>query len=114
MEAYIGALIGGLIFGLLIWFVSKLNIGLHVDNYLWAVTLGFLISAFTRFVFVVLPEASIIVSAIIGVVTTAVTIFVAASRLKGIRTDGFMGAIATAVAIGVVELIIAALLLEAA
>lgn len=114
MEAYIGALIGGLIFGLLIWVISKLNIGLRIDGYLWAVTLGFLISAWNRFVFELLPDANIFVSALIGVLATAVIIFLVARFFKQIETRGFMGALAAAIAIGVAELIIAALLLEVA
>lgn len=113
MAAFIGAVIGALIFGILIWFIARLNIGLSVDGIGAAIILGALISIVNRAVFEGISEPNILISAAIGVAVTALVIFIAGRLLPYIKTDGIMGALVAAVAIGVVELIIAALLLEA-
>lgn len=106
MTAIIGALIGALIFGLVIWIVAKLNLGIEVDSYLWAVTAGAVISAFSNFAAAVVPDLSGIIGAIVSLVVAAIVIIVSDKILKGMRVNGFTGAIVAAIAIGVFQFII--------
>lgn len=46
----IGYAVGALFFGLIIWIVSKLNLGLRVDTYWWAVALVIWISVISNII----------------------------------------------------------------
>ncbi len=99
VAGFVGAVIGALIFGLIIWIIGKLNLGIQLKNYWWAVTLGILISAFTNFLHVLVPDTNAIISGILGIVVTALVITVSANRLKGIQSRGFAGALVAAISI---------------
>lgn len=110
----IGGVIGALIFGLVIWVIAKLGLGIEVDSYGWAVAAGVLISAFSNLFAIIIPDISGILGAIVSLVVAAVVILISDKILRGMRTKGFTGALVAALAIGVVQFVFLTLLLTAA
>ena len=106
----IGGVIGALIFGLVIWVIAKLGLGIEVDSYGWAVAAGVIISAFSNFFATIIPDISGILGAIISLVVAAIVILLSDKILRGMRTKGFTGAIVAAISIGVVQFIFLVLL----
>lgn len=114
VESIIAALIGGLVFGLLIWIIAKLGLGIEVDSYWWAVIAGLLISAFSNLAATIIPDVSGIVGAIISLVVAALIIMLSDKILKGMRAKGFVGALVAAIAISVVQFVVLTLIVTAA
>ena len=118
MEALIGLIVGiaisAVISGFIIWVVSKLKLGLHVDSFWWAMAAGLLIGAATNVITHFVPIGNEIVQVIVNLVVAAAVIFACGSLLKGMTVDGFSGALLAAVAIAVVSFLLLLLLLGGA
>mgnify|MGYP001818136561 FL=1 len=106
MEALVGIIIGillsAVVSGLIIWIVSKLNLGLQVENFWWAMLAGLLIGLFTNLVMRVVPIGNDLIHLIVNLVVSAGVIFACGALLKGMTVKGFGGAILAAVAIAIV------------
>lgn len=118
MEALIGAIIGillaAIVSGVIIWIVGKLNLGLQVDNFGWAVLAGILIGFFTNLLSKLIPTTDGIIQLVINLVISAVVIFASGALLKGMTVKGYSGALIAAVAIAVINFLLVFLLLGGA
>jgi len=114
MEAIIGLIIGILIAavvsGVIIWLVSKLNVGLSVNSFGWAMLAGLFIGAISNLLNHLLPGMNEILSMIIQLVISAAVILLAGKLFSGVKVDGFKGALIAAVAISVVGFVLAFIL----
>lgn len=88
----------------MIWLLSKLNLGLKVDNFGWAILAGVVIGILTNFPMHFLPELGVAVKAVIGFVVAAVAIYVSGQFLKGLTVKGFGGALLAAAVIVLINL----------
>ena len=115
MESLVGLIIGivlsAFVAGLIIWIVSKLNLGLRVDSFGWAMLAGLLIGLATNLIMQVVPAGNDIVHIVVNLVVTAAVILACGSLLKGMTVNGFGGALLAAVAIAVVGFLLALVLL---
>ena len=111
MEAIIGLIIGILIAavvsGVIIWLVSKLNVGLSVNSFGWAMLAGLFIGAISNLLNHLLPGMNEILSIIIQLVISAAVILLAGKLFSGVTVVGFKGALIAAVAIAVVGFVLA-------
>ena len=111
MEAIVGLIIGTLIAavlsGVIIWLVSKLNVGLSVNSFGWAMLAGLFIGAITNFLNHLLPGMNEIVTMVIHLFIAAAVILAAGKLFSGVNVDGFKGALIAAVAIAVVGFVLA-------
>jgi putative membrane protein len=114
LATIIGGVIGALIFGVIIWLIAKLGLGIEVDSYWWAVTAGAVISAFSNLAATIVPEMSGIVGAIVSLVVAAIVILISDKILRGMRVKGFTGALVAAIAISVVQFVVLTLVIVAA
>ena len=118
MEALVGIIIGisisAVVSGLIIWVVSKLNLGLQVENFWWAMLAGLLIGLFTNLVMRFVPIGNDLIHLVVNLVISAGVIFACGALLKGMTVKGFGGAILAAVAISIVGFAFAALVLGGA
>ncbi len=118
MEALVGIIIGillsAVVSGLIIWIVSKLNLGLQVENFWWAMLAGLLIGLFTNLVMRVVPIGNDLIHLIVNLVVSAGVIFACGALLKGMTVKGFGGAILAAVAIAIVGFALVTLVLGGA
>ncbi len=110
MEAIIGLIIGiviaALISGVVIWIVSKFNVGLSVDNFGWAMLAGLFIGAITSLINSFVPGSEGIISALVHLVVSAAVILLAGNVLSGVKVDGFKGALIAAILMAVVSLVL--------
>lgn len=111
MEAIVGLIIGALIAafvsGVIIWLVGKLNVGLSVNSFGWAMLAGLFIGAITNFLNHLLPGMNEVLAMVIHLVIAAAVILLAGKLFSGVNVDGFKGALIAAVAIAVVGLLLA-------
>ena len=111
MEAIVGLIIGILIAavvsGVIIWLVGKLNVGLSVKSFGWAMLAGLFIGVITNFLNHLLPGMNAILAMVIQLVIAAAVILLAGKLFSGVSVDGFKGALIAAVAIAVVGFILA-------
>lgn len=118
MEALVGIIIGivlsAVVSGLIIWIVSKLNLGLQVENFWWAMLAGLLIGLFTNLVMRVVPIGNDLIHLVVNLVVSAGVIFACGALLKGMTVKGFGGAILAAVAIAIVGFALVTLVLGGA
>jgi putative membrane protein len=107
VAALIGSAIGAVISGLIIWIIGKLNLGLEVENFGWAIIAGVLIAVLTSLIIQVLGNFNVITTgfmgAVIWVVAAASVIVSSGSFLKGLKVNGYTGALIAAVAIAVIN-----------
>ena len=110
MEAIIGLIFGILIAavvsGVIIWLVSKLNIGLSVDSFGWAMLAGLFIGAITNLLNRLLPGMNEILTMVIHLLISAGVILLAGNLFSGVKVNGFKGALIAAVAIAVVGFVL--------
>lgn len=106
----IGILIGAVISGAIIWLVSKLNIGLSVDSFGWAMAAGLFIGALTNVFNHMLPGMNEFITLVVHLVISAGVILLAGKAFSGVNVKGFKGALIAAVAIAVVGFILTLLL----
>ena len=111
MEALVGLIIGILIAavvsGLIIWLVSKLNIGLTVSSSGWAMLAGLFIGSITNLLSQTMPGMNPAVTMVIHLVISAAVILLAGKLFSGVKVDGFKGALIAAVAIAAVGFVLA-------
>ena len=112
----IGALLGGLFAGFIIWVVGKLGLGMEVDGFRPAFIAAFVIAILSavihwiwQAVFNYTPPAGW-GGAIINLVTSAIVLQSAGNWVKGLRVKGFRGAIVASLAIAAVQLLLGLLL----
>ena len=106
LGALVGIVIAGVFSGILIWVVSKLNLGLSVDGFLSAFIAGVAIAILGGVINWGLAAIGLqldpgIVSAIVHLIVAALVIYLAGSLLKGLTVNGFGGALVAAIAIAV-------------
>jgi len=111
MEALVGLIIGILIAavvsGVIIWLVSKLNIGLTVSSFGWAMLAGLFIGAITNLLSQMMTGMNPAVTMVIHLVISAAVILLAGKVFSGVKVDGFKGALIAAVAIAAVGFVLA-------
>ena len=98
----IGILISAFVSGLIIWIVSKFDLGLHVDSFGWAMLAGLLIGAATNVARHLVPSTDGILGLLVNLVISAAVILACGALLKGLTVRGYKGALIAAVSIAVV------------
>jgi putative membrane protein len=106
----IGILIGAVLSGAIIWLVSKLNIGLTVNSFGWAMLAGLFIGTLTNLFNHLLPGMNEVITMVIHLVISAGVILLAGKLFSGVNVKGLKGALIAAVAIAVVGFVLALLL----
>jgi putative membrane protein len=106
----IGILIAAVISGVIIWLVSKLDIGLSVDSFGWAMLAGLFIGALTNLFNQMLPGMNEIITMVVHLLISAGVILLAGKLFSGVSVKGFKGALIAAVVIAVVGFGLALLL----
>jgi putative membrane protein len=106
----IGILIGAVISGAIIWIVSKLNMGLSVDNFGWAMVAGLFIGVITTLITYFVPNLSGIIGAVVHLIVSAIVILLAGKAFSGVKVDGFSGALLAAVMMALISFGLALLL----
>jgi putative membrane protein len=110
MEAFlsliIAVLLSALISGFIIWIVSKLNLGLHVDSFGWAMLAGLLIGVINSLVMQFVPGTTGIIHFVVSLLVSAAVIFACGAMLKGLTVKGYVGALIAAVAISAVGILL--------
>lgn len=100
----LGILIASVIAGAVIWLVGKLNVGLTVKNFGWAMLAGLIIGLLSNLITQLIPDiGSGLAGFVISLVVSAVVILVAGKILKGLSVDGFKGALFAAMAIAIIQ-----------
>ena len=98
----IGILIAAVISGVIIWLVGKLNIGLTVKNFGWAMLAGLLIGVLTNIVNQFVVNRGGAVGFVVQLVISALVILASGKMLSGFTVDGFKGALFAAMAIAII------------
>lgn len=112
----IGIVLGAVLNGILIWIVGRLGLGLHVTGPGPALTAGLLVSVlnglftFVWTTFVGYEPASAAMRAILTLLIAAVVLQIAGDRVRGMKVDGFTGALVAAVAMAVFAYLLATML----
>ena len=106
----IGILIGAVLSGAIIWLVSKLNIGLTVNSFGWAMLAGLFVGTLTNLFNHLLPGMNEVITMVIHLVISAGVILLAGKLFSGVNVNGLKGALIAAVAIAVVGFVLALLL----
>jgi putative membrane protein len=99
----IGSLISAVIAGLIIWIVAKLKLGLEVESFAWAMIAGVLIGVVTNLIMQFMTDFGGWGGALVHLVVSAGVILGAGSFLKGLKVNGYTGALIAALAIAVVN-----------
>ncbi|MGD8808791.1 MAG: phage holin family protein [Gammaproteobacteria bacterium] len=110
----IAIVISAFISGLIIWVVSKFDLGLHVDSFGWAMLAGLLIGAITNAIQQFVPATSGVVQILVNLLITAAVIFGCGALLRGLTVRGYAGALVAAVSIAVVGFLLLLLLVGGA
>ena len=119
MGALLGLIIAmviGVVFNaLIIWIVSKLNLGLRVSGFGGAILAAIVIAVVSWVIHWLLGLVGItiaggLVGAIVALIIAAVVLQISDKFLANLEVEGFVGAIIAAIAIGFVHWLIAFLL----
>jgi putative membrane protein len=107
MSTLIGIVVYFLVAAVVIWIVSKLNLGLTVDGYVTAILAAVVIAVVGGVVYWLIGLFNIslgggLCGAIINLIVAAAVLLLSGRFLKGLVVKGFGGAIIAAIAIGVV------------
>ncbi len=113
MAGLIGLLIGtvvvGLVGGVLVWIVSSLGWGLHVDGFGAAFISAIVIAVVSNVVIWLLGSLGLLVAnvglfgALINLIVSAVILLIADRFVAGLQVNGFGGAIIAALGFGVLQ-----------
>ena len=111
----IGILLGALISGFVIWVVGRLGIGLEVSGFGPAYIAAFVIAAVSWVISWLLGVLGInigggFLGALIHLVVAAVVLMISDRFVKGMRVNGFVGALIGALAMAVVAWLVTLLL----
>jgi putative membrane protein len=106
LSAIVSFVVVLLVAALVIWIVSKLNLGLSVDSFMSAIWAALVIALITAVIMWLLGLLGISLSggwlgAIIALIIAAVVLMISDKFLSGMQVKGFGGAIIAAIAIGV-------------
>ena len=114
METIVGLVIGILIAavfsGVIIWLISKLNVGLSVNSFGWAMLAGLFIGTLTNLFNHMLPGMNEMITLVVHLLISALVILLAGKLFSGVNVKGFKGAVIAALAIAVVGFVLALLL----
>jgi uncharacterized membrane protein YvlD (DUF360 family) len=102
----VGILIAAIISGVIIWLVGKLNVGLTVKNFGWAMLAGLLIGILTNIASQFVRDFGGAVGFVVQLVVSALVILLCGKILKGLTVEGFKGALFAAMAIAVIGFLI--------
>jgi len=108
MGTILAIIVGGLISGLIIWIVGRLNLGMSVTGFVPAFIAGFVIAIVAGIVNWLLLVLGIGVGtgwlgAIVNLIIAAIVLMISGSIVPGMAVKGFTGAIVAAIAISVVS-----------
>jgi len=108
MGTILAIIVGGLISGLIIWIVGRLNLGMSVTGFVPAFIAGFVIAIVAGIVNWLLLTLGIGVGAgwlgaIVNLIIAAIVLMISGSIVPGMAVKGFTGAIVAAIAISVVS-----------
>jgi len=108
MGTILAIIVGGLISGLIIWIVGRLNLGMSVTGFVPAFIAGFVIAIVAGIVNWLLAVLGIGVGAgwlgaIVNLIIAAIVLMISGSIVPGMAVKGFTGAIVAAIAISVVS-----------
>ncbi len=111
----IGILIGALFSGFVIWVVGKLGIGLEVSGFGPAYIAAIVIAVVSWVIYWLVGVLGITISggwlgALIHLVVAAVVLLISDRFVKGMRVNGFVGALVAALALAVVAWLVTWLL----
>ena len=111
IDLIVGIVLGALAFGLVIWIVGKLGLGIEVSGFVPAFIAAIVIAIVTWVVMWLLGLLGITIGtgfwgAIVALVVSAVILMLSGRLFKGLTVKGFMGAIVAAIAIAVVTWLI--------
>lgn len=104
---------------LVIWIVGRLNLGLSVSGFGGAILAAIVIAVVTTLVNLLLglllvatgiPLGTGLLGALVALIVAAVVLLISDKILPSLRVDGFLGAMMAAIAIGVVNWLIALVL----
>jgi len=102
----IGIVVAALVSGFIIWLVGKLNVGLTVKNFGWAMLAGLLIGILTNIANSFVKDFGGAVGFIVQLVISALVIMACGKMLSGLQVNGFKGALFAAMAIAVIGFLI--------
>ena len=102
----IGIVLGSLVIAIMIWIVSKLGLGLEVSGFGPAFIAGFVISILSALITwglgaLGMAPAGGLIGAIVYLIISALVLMFAGNMVKGLRVNGFIGALVAAIAIAV-------------
>lgn len=101
----IGSIISAVIAGLLIWIIAKLKLGLEVESFGWAMIAGVFIGVVTNLVMMFMTDFGGWGGALVHLVVSAGVILGSGSFLKGLKVNGYLGALIAAVSIAVINFV---------
>ena len=105
-----------LVSAVIIWIVGRLNLGMEVDGFMsavWAALVIAIVSIVIIFLFNLIPfvqnldQMQGLIGALIVLIVSAIVLMVSDKFLSGMTVHGFSGAIIAAVAIGVIQWLLA-------
>lgn len=99
----VGIVIGTLMAGVVIWLISKLNLGLKVDNFGWAMLAGLMIGVLTNLVLHFMTDFGGLVDALVRVVVSAGAIFASGKILRGLSVNGVKGALLASLVLALIH-----------
>ena len=112
LAAIIAFVVTLLVAAVVIWLVGRFNLGLEVDNFTSAIIAALVIAIVTAIVMWLLGLFGISfgtgwLGAIVSLIVSAIILMVSDKFVSGMKVHGFGGAIIAAIAIGVIDWIIA-------
>lgn len=106
MEMFWSFLVSLVLYGLIIWIVGRLGLGLEVDGFVPAFLAALVIAILNYLIIWLFRSTSLGATgwwgSLVSLIVAAIVLYTAGAWIKGMRVKGFVGAIVGAVAIGVV------------
>ena len=103
IAAIIGSAIGAVIAGVIIWVVSRLNLGLQVESFAWAIIAGALMAVLTNLILQFVTDFGGLGGLLVHLVVSAGVILASGSFLHGLRVNGYGGALLASGAIALLN-----------
>ena len=107
----VSIILGALLYGLVIWVVGRMGMGMEVDGFGPAFIAALVIALVAGIVNWLLSVLGIQIgggwlSALVNLVIAAIVLMISGSFVRGMRVNGFVGPLVAAIAIGVVAWLI--------
>ena len=99
----LGILIAAVISGAVIWLVGKMNLGLSVDSFGWAMLAGLFIGVISNLILHFTPQRDGVIGATINLIVSAAVILLAGKTLSGVKVEGYSGALLAAFAMALIS-----------